>query len=107
MKEAATGTNNNNKGKKAQTPCRVTSAGHTPHRSTSRSSTVVLQKSHTSPVEKSVMGVTLDVDKLKAIVKGYGEYPHKYRFVSECSIRVFQCLINYRITSSEWLHFMY
>lgn len=83
VKESSVGTSNNNKGKKAQTPHKVISAGHksaTPHRSTSRSSTVVLQKSLTSPAEKTIMGVTLDVDKLKAIVKGYGEYPHKYRY---------------------------
>jgi len=80
-----TGTTNN-KETKSQTPKRVISAHQsvaTPHSHAAKSSKTVLQKrSHTpSSAESTVMGVTLDVDKLKAIVKGYGEYPAKYRYV--------------------------
>jgi len=85
----------NNKEIKSRTPKRVISANQstaTPHSHAAKSSKTVLQKrSHTlSSAESTVMGVTLDVDKLKAIVKGYGEYPAKYRYVRMCGCTCLQ-----------------
>ena len=91
VKETTSSTTNN-KDTKSHRPKQVTSSRQrtaTPHnRAAEKGSTTVLQKrSHTpSSVENTVMGVTLDVDKLKAIVKGYGEYPSKYRYVCILSV---------------------
>jgi len=81
----ATSNTTNKKDVKSQAPKRVTSARQgaaTPHGRAAKDSKTVLQKrSHTpSSADNTVLGVTLDVDKLKAIVKGYGEYPGKYRY---------------------------